>query len=365
MLKFKTTKLQETVSKAFKGVGNNKIKPITELIALKCNAEVEGKLVMTTTDGDNFMYVSENPIQGEYFYAVVQANQFSKLISRLTSEDVTLDIVDNCLEIKGNGTYKIPLEIDRGTGEVVEYTDPVASLLITEENKIGEISTQDIATILRALKPALALTVEIPQYVNYYVGETVLATDTDTANCYGKALTTTPVLVSAAVMEMLNVYTETNPLTIYKLDNKLIFKGDNFLLLGYAMPGVDDFAIDSINAYLSTAYPSKCKISKQELLQALDRLSLFVSDFDDDTIGIDFTSEGLRLSSKQSDSVETLNYLGADNLQELQCFIYLNMFMAQVKAQTGDSIDLYFGQEKSIKIVDDACNITSVVCLVV
>lgn len=359
MLHIKTTKLQEMVSKAFKGVGNDKVKPITELIALKVE---DGTFTLITTDYDNFMYVSE-AVETEKFYAVVQATQFVKLISRLTSEDVTLDVVDNCLEVKGNGTYKIPVEIDAGTGEIVEYTNPLADIATTDKLHIGEITAQDISGILRALKPSLAVTVEIPQYVNYYLGETVLATDTNTASCYEKQIVDTPILVSAAVMEMLSVFSG-DVLDIYKVGNKLIFEGDNFALFGYAMPGIDGYNVSAINNYLESAYPSMCQIPKQELLQALDRLSLFVSDFDEDKIGMTFTEDGLMLTSKQSDSVETVPYIKKDNLEETSCFIYLYMLTSQVKAQTGDTIDLYFGEGQSIKLVDSACKMTAVLCLV-
>ena len=360
MLQIKTTKLQEMVSKAFKGVGNDRNKPITEMIAVEVQ---DGTLTLITTDYDNFMYVHE-PVEAEDFYAVVQANQFVKLISKLTSEVTTLDASDNFLEIKGNGTYKIPMEIDAGTGKVVEYTDPLFNISFYDEDKIGEITAQDISTILRALKPSLALTVEIPQYVNYYMGETALTTDTNTASCYDKEAVTTPVLVSASVMEMLGVYTGETPITIYKKGNRLVFEGENLSLLGYAMPGIDEFHVDDINRYLKSDYPSMCQVPKQELLQALDRLSLFVKDFDEDKVGISFTEDGLVLSSKQSDSVETIKYLKKDNMVETSCFIYLYMLSSQVKAQTGDAVDLYFGEPNSIKFVDEACKVTAVLSLV-
>ena len=362
MLTFKTTKLQEMVSKAFKGVGNNKLKPITELISLRLTG---GLFTLTTTDGDNYMYITESVENDGDFYAVVQANQFARLVSKITSEDVSLSVENNCLEVYCNGNYKIPVEIDASTGTIVEYTDPVAKLQYSENEKIGAITVQDISTILRALKPALATTLEIPQYVNYYVGDVVLATDTNMASCYKKAITSTPVLVSAVAMDMLSVYTGTNALSIYKVSNRLLFKGDNFILFGYAMPGVDEFAVESINMFVETQHPSMCKIPKQTILQALDRLSLFVSDFDEDKIGTDFTSEGLRLSSKQSDSIEVVPYTSADNLQEMKSCMYLNMLSSHIKAQTGDSIDIHFGEPNSIKLVDDACDVTSVICLVV
>lgn len=358
MLQIKTTKLQEMTSKAFKGVGNNKLKPLTMLIAIKVKDNI---LTLLTTDYENFLYISE-PVTSDDFYAVVQANQFVRLISRLTSEDVILDLVDNCLVIKANGSYKIPLEFDVNTGDIVEYPDPFAALSL--DKKIGEISVPDIKTILRALKASLATTIAIPQYVNYYIGDKVLATDTNTASCYAKNITSEPILVSSAALDMLDVYAGDDPMGIYLVDDRLIFNSKSCVLVSYVMPGIDSFAVANIDAYLNTAYPSSCKLPKQEILQALDRLSLFVGEFDDDTIAINFKKDGFELSSKQSDSVEVVPYLDSAIVNEMQGFVYLEMFRAQVKAQLGDSVNLHYGEPKSIKFVDSDSNCSNVVCLV-
>ena len=362
MLKIKTTKLQELVSKAFKGASNNKLKPITELICIKVENNL---LTLITTDYDNYLYITES-VESDDFYAVVKVNQFAKLIARLTSEDTILDVANNSLEIKANGNYRIPVEVDVNTGKLLKYTDPLSNENIETAKKIGYLTAEDIQTILRALKPALATTVAMPEYANYYLGEGALATDSNTASCYGKLMTSTPILVSPQVMDMLDVYTGENAIEIREFDgnDRLLFIGDNLTLFGYKMQGADTFAVDKLNDYINTEYPHKCKISKQELLQALDRLSLFVGEFDDDTVGIAFTQDGLQLSSRQSNSVETLPYIESAQIEELHSYVYLEMMRSQVKAQTGDAIDLYYGEPNSIKFVDDASKVTSVVCLV-
>ena len=309
------------------------------------------------------MYVTENVVSDD-FYAVVQANQFVRLVSKLTCDEVTLDVVNNCLEVVGNGTYKIPVEVDASTGDIVDYTNPLAKITLGTNSKIGELGIGDISTIVRALKSALSTTVEFPQYMNYYMADKVLASDTNIASCYNKAITSEPVLVSSMVMEMLTVYSSESPLSVYKINNRLVFVGEGLIVIGYAMPGINEFSVNKIDAYLGTAYPSMCKVSKADILQALDRLSLFVSDFDEDIIGVNFTSDGIVLSSKQSDSVETISYIKTDNFADIKCHMYLDMLTSQIKAQTGDTIDLYFGEPNSVKLVDDACNVVSVVCLV-
>jgi len=363
MVTFKTTKLQEMTTKASKGVGNNKLKPLTELIAIKVE---DNALILLTTDGDNFLYITEQ-VDSDDFYAVVQANQFVKLISKLTSEDVSLDVVNNCLEVRGNGNYKIPVEIDATTGEIVEYPDPFKKLRDEDLDMVGALGTQDIANILRALKPSLSTTMELPQYINYYLGDTAIATDTDTVGCYHKALATTPVLVSPQAVDILGVYTSEEVLNIYKNNNRLLFCGDGFTLISYAMPGVEKYAISKIMSHVGTDYPYKSKLPKQDLVQALERLSLFVSPYDEDTVYLRFGVDGnsLQLSSKQSDSVECISYIESNTDMGFECAVYFSMLTAQVKATTGDTVEISYGASKSIKLDDTACNVTSILCLVV
>ena len=61
-LKIKTLVLQETLSKASKGCGNNKMLPITSLICLSLS---DGTLTMQTTDSTNYMYAYAYNIEGE------------------------------------------------------------------------------------------------------------------------------------------------------------------------------------------------------------------------------------------------------------------------------------------------------------
>ena len=360
MLTIKTTKLQELISKAIKGVGHKKDRPITEDIAIKVEDNI---LTLITTDFDNYLYISAE-VESDDFYAVVNADLFAKLIARITTDTISLDVSDTSLVIKGNGEHQIPLTIDITTGDVVEYPNPVTDIEESAKNKIGEIEVNDIKTILRAVKPALALTVDIPQYIHYYLGDVVLATDTNKVGCYSKKITDTPILVSAVVMELLDVYTEEEPIQISMIDNRLLFEGTNCTIYGYAMDGIETFNVDAINSYVNREYPSNCKLPKQEVLQLIDRLSLFVDDFDDDIVNIAFTDTGMEMSSQRSNSVESIAYTEKANLEEITGQIYLDMFRSQIKAQTGDNIAVYFGDGKSLKLIDSAANTTSIVCMV-
>ena len=89
-LQIKTTKLQEMLSKAIKGASNNKLIPLTGLIAIQLK---DNKLTLTTTDATNYLYIQDDNIEGDDFYAVVQVDTFAKLVARMTCETITIDLI--------------------------------------------------------------------------------------------------------------------------------------------------------------------------------------------------------------------------------------------------------------------------------
>ena len=116
-----TTKFQELVAKAVKGSSNNKLLPITSLMAI----DLAGKrLVLTTTDTTNYFQVSTAVDTADTFSIVVLADSFAKLISKMTCENITLDIeADSLTVLGGKSKYKIelPLDVD---GTFVKLTAP-------------------------------------------------------------------------------------------------------------------------------------------------------------------------------------------------------------------------------------------------
>lgn len=355
MLQIKTTKLQEMLSKAIKGVSNNKLIPLTSLLAIELR---DGSLTLITTDATNYLYIIED-VSGDDFYVTVQADQFAKLIARMTCEDIILDVKDNCLEVVGNGKYSIALPLDED-GSIVKYPDPANETPTGE--KLGEIQVATIKSILNAVKPALATTMELPQYTNYYVGDSVMATDTYKISSMKTSVLSKPTLISAGTMELIDVITQESVEVYTAEGGKLKFTTPNGVVYGPAMPGIDNYQISSILAYVDKDYPSMCKLPKLAVLQLIDRLSLFVSDYDDGVVQITFTPDGLLVNSKQLDGEELIKYLEVKDFADCSGLIDLEMLRAQVKAQTSDAIELWFGDSRSIKMVDN--NITLVAALI-
>jgi hypothetical protein len=144
-------------------------------------------------------------------------------------------------------------------------------------------------------------------------------------------------------------------------DAVMVFSTKDCTVYSHEQEGIEDFAVDSILEYLNVEFPAHCKITKSVFLQVLDRLSLFVTDLDDGAINFIFTKEGLQVSSRSSSGVEVIPYVESENFTEFSCCTNIGLLIKQVKSQLGDTVDLWYGDEVVLKLVDG--NVTKIIAL--
>lgn len=355
-LTINTEKLKEMISRAVKGVGNNKLIPLTSLIAIELK---DGKLTLITTDATNYLYIIEDKVVGDDFYAVVDANTFSRLVSKMTCENIVLDIKNNILNISGNGNYKIELPLDEN-GEAIKYPNPYEEFDLSEDTKSEIINRTTIQVILETIKPALATTLENPCYTGYYMGQQVVATDTYKIACMDIELFKQARLISSEMLDLLAVINDER-IEVNIVDDSVIYTTPTCIVVGKFMEGIEDFAIDPIMDLVRTDFSSHCTIPKNALLQLLDRLSLFVGTYDKNAIYLTFTRNGLQVSSKAANGIELIDYVSSNNFIDFTCAVDIQMLINEVKAIRNDVIELHYGEDNAIKMTDG--NITIIVAL--
>lgn len=352
-----TTKLQEMVGKAVKGASSNKLIPLTELMSICLDKD---GLCLTTTDATNYLYILDGNVTGEGFELVVRVDIFSKLISKMTCENVTLEIEDGNLTVIGNGRYSIELPLDEN-GQLIKYPDPLKEFIETSEMLPSvEINLSTIKLILATNKVALATTLEVPCYTGYYVGDKVLTTDTYKICATKIPIFDEPVLLNPEMVNLLDVMTSEKVVCVWR-ENKIVFKTPDCSVYGTTLAGIEDFAIDAISQLVDEPFESCCKVSKNELLGVLDRLSLFVGDYDRNEITLTFTEDGISCTNKKESGTEIVKYLDSKNFQDYMCIVDIVMLSSQVKAQQSDSVELWYGKPNAIKFVDG--NVTQIVAL--
>ena len=354
-LQIKTELLKDMVTKAVKGASQNKLVPLTGMMAIQL---ANNNLVLHTTDMTNHLYIRQDKVLGEDFYVTVSVDQFSKLIGRLTCENVTMELKDNSLEIKGNGTYNLELPLDEN-GSLVKFPDPYGSKSMPMPvTKQIELSTMQ--AVLNTAKASLATTMEIPCYTGYYIGGKIVTTDTYKICGMNIPMFDEPVLISPEMMNLLDVMTS-EKIDVSINDKEIAFVTPDCVVYGYLMEDIDEFSIDAISNVLETDFDSVCKISKSAILGTLDRIALFVGTYDNKAIRLNFTPQGIDISSKQTSGIETVDYTESSNFKAFTGFIDIDMLTVQLKAYTGDTVELHYGNDQFISLVNG--NTTQVIAL--
>lgn len=355
-LTINTQELQDMVSKASKCVSNNKLIPLTSLMSIKVAGNI---LTLTTTDATNYFQVSKlDKVDCEDFEVSVLADTFTKLVQKTTSDTITLTVDNAILKVKGNGTYTIELPLDEN-GSVIKFPNKMPESLI----EAGTIKLSTVKTILSANKASLALNVEVPSLTCYYCADSVVTSDrykvcSTNVKTFGE-----PRLITANLMELLGILSKEDISVLYsETHNCLVFETDLESVYAPITDGVDTFPITAINSLISQEFSSSCKVSKSAVLNLLDRLSLFVSPYDKKGIYLTFTQEGIAFSSKKSSGTEIVPYISSTSFVPYTCCIDIEMLKSQIATQDTDDLELYYGSEIAIKLVNK--NITQLVALI-
>ena len=352
--------LQSMVAKAMKGASCNKMIPLTSLMAIKWE---DGTVTLTTTDGTNYLYVQEDKIDAENFYVVVPAEQFSKLIAKMTCTTVQMELEDDVLIIRGNGTYKMELPLDE-EGRLVKYPDPLHDSPLEDgeilSSEVVKLST--IRLILNTAKASIAANDDVMCYTGYYMADSVIATDTYKICGIKTPVFEEPALISAETLDLLNVFSDED-IRVHRVvaDGRIAFISPKCCVYGVELDCIEDFAVEPITGLLEQEFDSSCKVPKADLLQVLDRLALFVTPYDKNVITLTFAKDGLNISSKKTTGCEVIPYVESNNFKAFTCPIDIEMLRSQVKANAADVIYIEYGEDNAIKMKEG--NVTQIVAV--
>ena len=342
------------LSRSSRGASNNRLIPTTEFIAISLKDNV--LTLMSNNDETTYLYVRDTDVKGDDFYVCVNTDILVKLISKLTSDEITFELFDNYLGVKANGNYKLPIQIDESTDKPIHISSPLED----EENikdmkEIGAMSLSDVKTILNGLKSSVATTMEQPQYAHYYFGNQVIGTDTIVASAYDKSLLNDGVdarLINVHMVNLLDVMSD-DTIKIMANDTKIMFVSDRCTIYSTMPYGIEDYAIDALNGLFNQQFDNKCSVSTAVLSSALERIKLFVGKFDDGEIILNFTDSDIQISSKLNTGVEKIPYTDKDiHVDEFTASININNLADKVRSFTSDKVEIQYGISNAIKLVD-------------
>lgn len=333
MFKVSTKNLQEMVNKLGK-CNSNKLLEITKYYELEVNDQ---GLVMTATDGNNFIIVKDSTVKGDAFKTIVKADQFSKLVLRTSVDKMVFTMRDNYLEVVGNGKYKVEIITDE------KY--PIYTFNTTVEPVEVDLST--LKSVASTNKYAISTAIADGVLTGYLFQDGKCITADGIKVCMTPApLVNKGVLLTQEMMTLIGALTQ-EKVKVTADDGKVLLETDNTIVFGSEMEGIEQYP--EVAPLAEIEFGSKCSLSKLAILNILERLTLFIDPFEKNEVLLNFTKDGLEVSTN-SGSYEVIAYAHSDNFQEFSCAVNGLFLKELVSAVSTELFELYYGEEALIRL---------------
>lgn len=338
----KTETLKDMLSHAIKGASFNKMLPITSMVCLKVNNDV---ITLTTTNGSTYLVVKDKLEETTNFEVVMYADVLNKLVSKTTAPQMIFTLENDKLTIKGNGTYEVELPLTE-EGKLVKF--PNLDENVRAVQTYATVSEETLKDIQKTNKAALSQSLAEPCYTGYYVGDSIITSDGYKICCLDRNVTNTAILLPSEIIDL--AY---ESFVLYKAidSDAIMLEGSHFAIYSKLMDCIDKFKVADIMKLIDSELPYHCAFNKDTMLSVLDRLSLFVGPYDRNTITLHTTKDFIEVTNLHSTSTETVKYVAKDNIEDFTMSIDIELLKSQLSAQNFDDVDLYYGNDKFIKIV--------------
>lgn len=338
------------VAKAARGASCNKIVPVTSLIQINLTS---GTLCLSTTDTENTLEVYRSGVDGKDMEAVVGVELFSKLIAKQTCDVITINPKKDYLEVKGNGVYKVPLVMDEeGVVQFPEFTfkkkGKGETVNLTSIQQIVDVNSASVST--NADKSELcAYYVHVKAGSDVDLDDAVLSTNEEVV-CYNRfKFLKERAFLTPVMLDLLTLNTA-EKIQCFRNDGWLLFETEDIVLHGPEHDGIDDFPLATLVGLDEEEFPSSCEVSKAALQSVLDRLALFIEAYDKNGAHLNFTKDGLQITSKQSSSDEILKYRKSENFAAVKVLADIPLLKAEVDSTPGETVTISYGSETAIAI---------------
>ena len=313
-MQIKTVTLQNLIRKVSK-CGTNKNIGITEYYYLEGG---KGKLSITATDGVNYIEASVKE-DCESIDVIVQAETFSKIVDKTTKEIIELSVNEDHLELKGNGTYKVPIFV----GE--DYPTPDYSKF--EDTEGFNVGIDDLKSIITVNKAAVSNSPTGGALNGYLITPNSTVTTDGRRICFNdRVKSEEPILLSKEIVNLMSTITDLD-VTIKYSKGQILVESENSKIVGTELEGKETYPDTSAIVEQMNNVTNVCKINKSVVVKALERLAIFISPFDkselvmiaeDDFIQFETFEDSfeiVNLANKLDDSIEVV--INSTNLKEL------------------------------------------------
>ena len=340
-------------------VDSNVLSAVTETLEISAKQNV---FTLAVTNREYFVEVKRDIEIPEEFHATVNATLFLKLISKVTSETIELTSDGNSLHIKCNGNYKLPLSYDG------DSLMSLPRINIEEVNETVDIESTTLHTIVNYNAKELSKgTISRAVQRLYYLDKEGAVTFT-TGACVNQfnLNMVSKLLLNDKLVKLFKLFKDTKvKMTVGH--NKV---GDNSFVnvARFEAPGIEisavlnsdekmfvEFPVNAIRGRANVVYPMSISVNKDTLMQAIDRLMLFIHNGGNDSafsiVRMNFTNDGIVISDQMGINTEQVLYSKpVDNVIEYSALIDSNDLTKTLQSCTNQIVNVSFGNNEAFTL---------------
>jgi DNA polymerase III sliding clamp (beta) subunit (PCNA family) len=355
-----TEKFQESCKKILDAVDSSTTSLVTETLEL---VTVGKTLFLNVTNREYYVSVSIPLDVEDSLDAVVDANLFLNLISKITAKDIELTADKSILTVKAGGTYKLPMIYDVDSLMVlpkIEITNPMKTFSINSDvlSSILNFNTKELSKG-NIIKPVQRM---------YYIDEKGCLTFTSGA-CINSFTLAQPVklLFSQKLVKLFKLFKPQEDVK-FTLGQELVgdvtqtrvkFEGDGITITSILVSDdtlINSVPVDAIRGRGEKAYPYRISLNKASLISAIDRLLLFNTSALNKGYGIfSFSSTGVTIYDAKKENKEPIAYEAIKDgsaitptVTPYECCLDLNNLKATLDGSIDQFVVLNFGDEQAI-----------------
>lgn len=340
-MKFKvhTAKINAILSRVGKGVGDSNVLPIVRYINITLDKR---GLVITATDSVNFITYTEKGVKGTEGTATVLASRLIKLASKTTKKEMSFELKDGHLHVKGNGNYTL----ENNEAEQFPTFD------FNRKKRGNKIDTATLKKALKINESAIAREMHMPCLTGFNMGDNVTTTD-GVKMCINDitVFKKERVLVPQPLATLLEQLSE-EKVTIVKDENKLLFKTDAIEIFGVTLDGIEEFP--DITPLADLEHDNNINVNRAELTESLDRMSIFIDSDSNYGVTLTFEKEQLTLADSTGENKETVEYQKGTNVKsEVTVTVSLLYLVDLLSSMQTNVVTVGVDEESPVKISED------------
>lgn len=356
-LVIRTDIFKDVCSKILTAVDGTELSIVTETLELQT---VENMLIMSVTNREYFAEVKLEMADTYDFHATVNASLFLKLVSQITTEEIQLNVVDNTLVVRGNGTYKLPLIFDG------EELLSLPRIDIGNETSKFSIKADILNSILTYNSKELSKgVISKPIQKLYYVDEFGAITFTSGA-CVNSFSLPQPikVLFNNRLVKLFKLFKDGEVAFTLGFDaiseeivqTKVRFESDAVTVT--AILSCDDSLLQSvpvggIRGRANAEYPYTVNVNRDAMIQTINRLTLFnsgKSTFSKPYGKFEFDKNSVTIYDYNKENSEVVDYSSGEVSSSYSAMLNLNDLKTTLETCVESHLCISFGDSSAVVI---------------